>query len=406
MRKVYDELRTPEQVQALRYPEGLSVEYKGNFRSAKSLAKTCCAFANTNGGLLVIGVANPSAEGMAPREFPGVPTDPDPVQQVDSILVNTVTPRISFESKPIEFADDQGRPRAYVLVYVQPSAALHQVSVEDVGTFYQRVGRNSVPMSPLDVQQRVEAMVRHRSDLLTAVEERISWPQARGAGVITVVPAAPFSVYGLDPAAPQFRGSIQGQVQTLTLEAVRPSKRGCLSVANLPEDNVLVGVERDGACQMLDTRLVDGRRLYYRPIGIYSATAPITVRRSMSEGVGKVGAGAVYGQVVVRQLVSFFSVCNHAYTLMHYDGPVQIRVTLKPADSDDLVLEGDYLSGDSVRLLPKATQDGALKVETNSFVTELGSNASAVARRLVTHIFESFGIEDLSEDTERELSLT
>lgn len=179
MLHVYDRLQTGRQIQELRFPEGLSVEYKENLRSPRSLGKDCCAFANTNGGLLVIGVEDPPSEGMAPREFPGVVAVPDPVEQIDGILANSITPRVSYESKSLEFSDHEGETRLYVLVYVQPSALLHQVSLGDLGTFYRRAGRNSVPMSPLEIQQRVEAVVRHREDLVKGAEQDIVW---RGGG--------------------------------------------------------------------------------------------------------------------------------------------------------------------------------------------------------------------------------
>lgn len=215
---------------------------------------------------------------MAPREFPGVELVPDPVEQIDGILANSITPRVPYESKPLDCSDHEGGTRLYVLVYVQPSALLHQVSLDDLGTFYRRAGRNSVPMSPLEIQQRVEAAVRHREDLLNGAEQDIVWPEGRGAGAVTVVPAAPFLVYGLDPAEQQFRDALQERMQRLTGEAVVPDSRGCASVARIPDHNLHVGVSRNGVCQMIDTRLVVGPIPYSSRDSIYSATAPVTVR--------------------------------------------------------------------------------------------------------------------------------
>ncbi len=154
---------------------------------------------------------------------------------------------------------------------------------------------------------------------------------------------------------------------------------------------------------MIDTRLVDGPFPYTPCDSVYSATAPVTVRPWMSGAGEQVPAGAIYGPFLARQLMGFFSVCSLAYTLMHYVGPLVVRVVLKPASPYHLVLNEAYLTGGYLRLLPLSRQYQMLAPETNSTVAELENQRNEVARRLVTRVFHSFGLNDLAEDTEREL---
>jgi predicted HTH transcriptional regulator len=194
MWELYEELSSPAAVRELRLPEGLSVEYKSRVPRTESLAKDCCAFANTIGGMVIIGVEDPPQEGAAPTAFPGVPAEPDPIRSVDGMLSNSIVPRIEYESRPVFFLGDDGEERCYVALWVEPGGELHQVSLEDVGTCYRRVGRHSVPMGPEEIRQRVEMISRSSHRLENRIEEQLSKIGGDQAFVYTVVaPDTPFA---------------------------------------------------------------------------------------------------------------------------------------------------------------------------------------------------------------------
>lgn len=52
-------------------PEGLRVEYKKDFPKNLKLVETICAFANTQGGILLVGVKADKKKNI-PKDIPGV----------------------------------------------------------------------------------------------------------------------------------------------------------------------------------------------------------------------------------------------------------------------------------------------------------------------------------------------
>lgn len=77
--------------------ENEEVEFKESFHSSQEIAKTLCAFANTNGGLLLLGI-------KADKSIVGLKGDPDSLQQKISAVIQTIhpTPSSSIKLNKIE----------------------------------------------------------------------------------------------------------------------------------------------------------------------------------------------------------------------------------------------------------------------------------------------------------------
>lgn len=83
----YESLRTCDDVFALAkrgVGESLTLDYKEKLSGKRrDLAADVCALANTQGGVLVVGVKDPKPEGSPPKypeDFVGVPVEEDLVQ--------------------------------------------------------------------------------------------------------------------------------------------------------------------------------------------------------------------------------------------------------------------------------------------------------------------------------------
>lgn len=114
---------------ALRLREDLRVDYKADF--PRDLAKIVVAFANTAGGLILIGVrANDTTN--EPEEVVGVPLTAGLEERVTNITLSNIEPPISPEVKVCPYKSNitmQENDRAVVFVRVtQSSIAPHSDS--------------------------------------------------------------------------------------------------------------------------------------------------------------------------------------------------------------------------------------------------------------------------------------
>lgn len=100
--------------------EGLRVEYKRDFPKNEDVAKSICAFANAEGGIILIGV-EANKDSNVPIDIPGIRMEKGLEEKVSSICLSHILPRIMPEIKlcPFNLADD--RQRAVLFVRISQS---------------------------------------------------------------------------------------------------------------------------------------------------------------------------------------------------------------------------------------------------------------------------------------------
>lgn len=402
-RRLYEGLDGPEAIRQFRQPEGLSIEYKGEVPRAKSLAKECCAFANTNGGLVIIGVADPQ-EGVAPTKFPGVPVDPDPIQKIEGMLANSITPPVQYVSKPVSFENEEGEERYYVLLHVEPSGELHQVSVDDVGTFYRRVGSNSVPMGPYEIRQRVEAVLEAPRRLEKRIEERLEeFPDDYALAYTVVMPDTPFAGPILDPAGAQFRRTANGLIQQLTFSTFEPSSGGCRSISPYEGTLTEISVGRDGLCEFVDSRVTNNpaEPYIFRETGSYSQRSLDFVFKAPHPSLEPdISGHLLWVEPLLRRLGEFLKLSCSALRLMGYEGRVRVRTTILPNTLCSLVLRIPYNNTMMERAL---YAESFVELEAMSYVRDMETDTESILRGMSLRLFENFGAECLSPDAEEAL---
>ena len=80
--------------------ENVRVEYKKDFSNNdwhKQIAKEVCAFANTQGGLLFVGIEE-DGNGK-PASILGIPVEPAPEQRINSVCLDRIHPPVVPEIK-------------------------------------------------------------------------------------------------------------------------------------------------------------------------------------------------------------------------------------------------------------------------------------------------------------------
>ena len=100
--------------------EGLRVEYKRDFPKNEDLAKSVCAFANAEGGIILIGV-EANKESNVPTDIPGISMDKGLEEKVSSICLSHILPRIMPEIKLCPFRSTDDNQRAVLFIRISQS---------------------------------------------------------------------------------------------------------------------------------------------------------------------------------------------------------------------------------------------------------------------------------------------
>jgi len=100
--------------------EGLRIEYKRDFPKNADLAKTICAFANTAGGIILIGV-EADKEKNVPTDIPGIPITEGTELKVVNICLSHILPRMVPEIRLCPFKSDDGTERGVLFIRVEMS---------------------------------------------------------------------------------------------------------------------------------------------------------------------------------------------------------------------------------------------------------------------------------------------
>jgi len=91
-----------------RFPEGLRIEYKEDFPKNLKIADTICAFANTQGGIILIGVKAEKKKNT-PTAVPGIELRDGLEERVINVCLSSISPTIAPEVKVCDFKSDPNK---------------------------------------------------------------------------------------------------------------------------------------------------------------------------------------------------------------------------------------------------------------------------------------------------------
>lgn len=124
------------------YYETNTLEFKENLsKENERIARTCCSFSNTNGGIIIFGVSD-DREKNAQDRIVGLNRSDDNIvmisNQIKNIIPEIPLENIHFSSSPIQLQNDKD----IILLKIAPSNYLHQFDDK----FYKRLQGNNEPM--------------------------------------------------------------------------------------------------------------------------------------------------------------------------------------------------------------------------------------------------------------------
>ena len=106
-----------------RFSEGLRIEYKKDFPKNLKLAETICAYANTQGGIILIGV-DADKQTNKPKAIPGVELKNGLEEKIINLCFSHISPSITPEVKVVDFKSNLKKTesdRAVLLIRVRSS---------------------------------------------------------------------------------------------------------------------------------------------------------------------------------------------------------------------------------------------------------------------------------------------
>jgi hypothetical protein len=175
-----------QQLIAAQLHEDQTLEFKRELGSNKEIAKDICAFANSQGGLILYGIRE---EDGRPVEIVG--TDPQgAVELIDNVVATAISPRVKVLTKYIPIPNTD---KAVLAVFVTESDQKpHMVSSYEDRRFYIRRNATNIKMDELEIaeayRKRVQSQEAAESFAQKLISQRytLKYPEHAWASFICV----------------------------------------------------------------------------------------------------------------------------------------------------------------------------------------------------------------------------
>lgn len=143
--------------------EGWFVEYKEQFTEPKKISQSIAAFANSDGGWLIIGIrdnTNNAAEEIVGFDLASIN---QPKEKLRDIIKSNISPAPYFESKLINISED----KVVLVVYVEQGLETPYLTKD--GRIYRRVGEGKDPIPETD-RYALQKLFERRDHLIKYIE--------------------------------------------------------------------------------------------------------------------------------------------------------------------------------------------------------------------------------------------
>lgn len=155
--------------------EGIRIEYKDNFSSknpSRQIAKEIASFANTHGGLLLIGVKENNRKPILPIE--GIPKEGDLKSRVETIAFQAINPPIFPEVQVCDVDEN----KSVILVRVHESAETPHRVEQDTKIYIRVASQNEPVEAPFEeiewLLSKRKKSLDHKNYILERAEQRFN----------------------------------------------------------------------------------------------------------------------------------------------------------------------------------------------------------------------------------------
>ena len=154
------------------FPEGVRVEYK---REPTNISKVISSFANTAGGIWVIGVETDNTTNRPKQPITGIPSTPGIEERIVQSAQTGIYPAITPDVRVVEVEGNSGN---IVVVVKVPESIEAPHAIEGSTRVYVRVASTTSPFDLADID-RIEYMLKRRQEPERRREELIAQAAVR-----------------------------------------------------------------------------------------------------------------------------------------------------------------------------------------------------------------------------------
>ena len=254
-------------------PEGSQLDYKQSFSNRKEEAyreflKDITAFANAHGGLLILGVKEPSKALSPEAQVTGIIDGESVAKDLERVAADSVDPRIpGLLIKLVHIEND----KHVIVVFIPPSLVRpHMVNYQKHRSFYIRHSESSVPMSTYEIRDVVLSSATNEGRARAYAQEEeieaLEYIEERPAFLIQAVPLltleSPWAVLdkpieeiakGKNRVDRQNRENRYAQTYFSLVTAIesRPTVKGVLTQGGRNDDSWITEISRSGYVQTI-----------------------------------------------------------------------------------------------------------------------------------------------------------
>ncbi len=178
-------------------PEGVKVDYKSEFPSNKKLAKVISSFANTWGGIIIVGVKEENRIPQLPIE--GIDYPGNYEEKVTSICISQINPPISPEVYEIPLDNDKDKCVVLIRI-VESDETPHRV--EHDTEIYIRENSISYPYEQKAPWDAIEWLLNKREKAINNREKLIERAFSRIAASSYLLTSSPYRQLIVSPLYP------------------------------------------------------------------------------------------------------------------------------------------------------------------------------------------------------------
>lgn len=356
--------------------ETLHLEYKKEMIDHVKLARKVSAFANSLGGIMIIGIEE---KGGLPIKLN--PLDPNLGETIENVLITSISRELPFKITAINSTKEKDK-KYYVIFVPKSSNGPHMVISEKDFRYYKRayVRKNfsSVPMSDEEVRESLAKNLKYRDTLISNIKDKRillfnneTWQTQKNKLIYLRYSSTINDNIDMDSLKPKLRGI---------------GKDVCGDIGQLSSDNVKnFGKSLLFKRDFIDDKNISLRQKMYIQISmegyIEFVRLGITKESSLYKKV-------LRDNIVINDLKCYLQFLGVCYQILKYIGEVFIFIELNNIE-DSVIFSQSLLNEFSRKSSEPSWED------SNYYQTfEIINKSSEVLKYFADGIFKNYGYEN------------